>query len=173
MNYPFTIKLLNKNDPHEIEALERALFNSFKNSKDRSLEAIWDFNDSEQRIKIQIPYNDIEIMVALFDGSIVSGTAVNFNMSGRLQLEYFGFSIDKSEPGICEGLYLFNTYSDLNDLFFLLSTFRKHLYEFLISRNVRKVYATCSRRRLRNYRFLGFKDIDMKLVNEHLLAMDI
>jgi hypothetical protein len=103
-------------------------------------------------------------MVAETDGSIIAGSPLNFNMQEKPQLEYFDFKIDSSEPGICEGLLLFNTRISLNN-HLILPQLKEPIIRFLKSQQIRKIYGTCSKRRLRNYRFLGFKDIDMKLIN--------
>jgi len=165
-------KLLNKDDPLEIEEFERVFYKAFKNIADPSLEAVFDIDHSQRRIKTLIPYRNQEIMTARFEGSVIAASAVNFNMNAPLQLEKYGFSIDKTEDCICEGLFIFNVQPDLPFMF----AFKERLLQYLISQNIRKVYSTCSQKRIRGYRLLGFTDIDMGFFNgqkKYLLTMNL
>jgi hypothetical protein len=172
----FTIKLLNKSNLVEIENFERALFNAFETNLDPSLRAIWDINHSERKIKIGIPYSDIEIMTVKIGDTIMAASAINFNMNAGLQLEHFGFKINKKEIDICEALFIFNSYKDPKNLLQLHNAFMKELFEYLVSRKITRLFSTCSQKRIRGYRFLGFKDIDMKLFNgqkKYLLCIEV
>jgi hypothetical protein len=153
--------LLNKYDQSEMSEFERALFEAFKNVADPSLDAIWDIDRSEQKIKIRIPYADQEIMILRINGLIAAAASVNFNMSSKLQLEEFGFKINKDEKNICEGLFIFNIHPDLS----LAMAFKKRLIEYLILRNIKKFYGTCSEKRIKGYRLLGFNDIETRIFN--------
>lgn len=170
----FTMRILNRNDPAEIEAYEKALYSAFSKVVDSSLELIWDIDTKKKRIKTRIPYDYQQIMVACIGEVIVGGSALNLNMNAKLQLEEFGFEIDKSEEGICEALLLFNNHMTL-DSQILLPQFKNSLLEYLHSKNIKKVYGTCSQRRIRSYRFLGFLDVDQRTVNnqkEYLLVVN-
>jgi hypothetical protein len=172
----FTIKLLNKSNLTEIENFERAFFDAFENIADSSQKAIWDINYVEKTIKFRIPYNDIEIMTLKVDDTIVAASAINFNMKAGLQLEHFGFIINKNEIDICEALVLFNNYKDPKNLLQLHAAFKKELFGYLVSQRIKKIFATCGQKRIRGYRFLGFKDIDMKQFNgqkKYLLCIEV
>lgn len=164
--------LLKKNDPLEIEEFERVFYKAFKNISDPSLEAVFDIDCSEKRIKTKIPYSNQEIMIARINSDIVAASAVNFNMKEPLQLEKYGFSIDKNEDSICEGLFVFNIHTNLQ-LFF---AFKECFIKYLISQNIRKIYSTCSQKRIRGYRLLGFRDIEayfFKGQKKYLLTMNL
>ncbi len=168
-----TIRLLDKSNPDELAAYEKALYLAFSSIQDRSLDLIW--NMGKKRIVTKIPYCSQQIMIAETNNSIIAGLALNFNMQEKLQLEYLGFQINKSEDGICEALLLFNTQVSVNS-HLVLYELQKHLLSFLKSQHIRKVYGTCSKRRIRGYRSLGFRDIDTREVNnvpEYLLVYDI
>ncbi len=158
-----TIRLLDTTNPDEIAAFENTVYMAFSSVIDPSLEVIWNIDYRKKRISTKIPYSSQKIMVVEIEGSIIAGFALNFNMQEKLQLEYFDFKIDKNEPGICEGLLLFNTQISLNNNL-IFPEIREPLTSFLKSQQINKTYGTCSKRRIRGYRFLGFKDIDMKLV---------
>jgi hypothetical protein len=153
---------LNISDPSEIAEFESALYDAFKNISDPSLEAIWDIDRSGRKIKTRIPYADQDIMVVRINGSIAAAASVNLNMGGTLQLEEFGFTIDKNEQNICEGLFIFNIHPDLA----LAIAFKKNFFEYLALRDIKKIYGTCSEKRIKGYRLLGFNDVEMRIFRD-------
>lgn len=159
-----TIRLLDTTIPEEIAAYEKAVYMAFSSVLDPTQEVMWNINYAKKRISTKIPYSSQKVMIAEIDGSIIAGFGLNFNMQEKLQLEYLGFKIDSSEPAICEGLLLFSTQISFNS-YPILYQIQEPLTSFLKSQHIKKVYGTCSKRRIRGYRFLGFKDIDMKLIN--------
>ncbi len=170
-----TVRLLDTTNPEEIAAYEKAVYMAFSSVQDPSQEIIWNIDYPKKRISTKIPYSSQKIIIAEIDGSIIAGFALNFNMQEKLQLEYLGFKIDRSEFGICEGLLLFNTQVSFNN-HLILPEIKEPLIRFLKSQNIKKTYGTCNKKRIRGYRFLGFKDIDMKLISgipEYLLVYEI
>lgn len=170
-----TIRLLDTTNPEEIAAYEKTVYMAFSSVLDPSQEVMWNIDYPKKRLSTKIPYSSQKIMIAETEGSIIAGFALNFNMQKTLQLEYLGFKIDRNEPGICEGLLLFNTRLSLNS-HLVLSEIKEPLIRFLKSQQIKKAYGTCSKRRLRGYRFLGFKDIDTKTINgvqKYLLVYDL
>lgn len=170
-----TIELLDTDNMAQIEAYEKAVYSAFSRVVDSSLDLIWVIDRVNKRIKTGIDYPDQRIMVVRVNDDIVAGSAINLNMKKRLQLENFGFSIDKNENCICEGLLLFSNQILIND-HFLMIDLKEKLFCYLKEQKIRKVYSTCSQKRIRNYRFLGFKDIDCKKsgdVRKYLLVYNI
>lgn len=170
-----TIELLNTNSIVQVEAYEKAVYYAFSRIIDSSLDLIWKIDRDNKRIRTGIDYHDQRIMIVRFGEDIIAGTAINLNMEKKLQLEHFGFLIDKSESGICEGLLLFSNQISI-DNHLLLVDLREKLIDYLEGQKIRRVYSTCSQKRIRNYRFLGFKDIDSKKNGddiEYLLMYDV
>jgi hypothetical protein len=156
--------ILDTGNAEEIERFERTLYRVFGDDEPEVRRLIREYDHKNRRMRFKIPYASCEIYAAKIGRRIVSGVAMNYNMRDRLEIEMLGFTVDKSEPGICEGFALFNT-----QMFFgrtlVANEFRKFVMEKLRARNVSKCYATCSAARLRGYRFLGWNDIDSREIN--------
>ena len=146
-----TARLLDTTNPEEIAAYEKAVYMAFSSVQDPSQEIIWNIDYPNKRISTR------SLTVARDNHSgnrwfNNCGFALNFNMQEKLQLEYFDFKIDRSEPGICEGLLLFNTQVSFNN-HLILPEIKDPLIRFLESQNIKKTYGTCSKKRIRGYRF--------------------
>ncbi|GAG10686.1 unnamed protein product, partial [marine sediment metagenome] len=110
-----TFSILDITEQEEIFAYERALYRAFSATESIILEQIWDFNKKEKRVRTKIPYSSQEIYTARIGGRIIAGAAMNYNIENTLQLEMIGFTIDKTEENICEGLALFNLQMVVDD----------------------------------------------------------
>jgi len=98
----------------------------------------------------------------MLGGRIISGVAVNVNSKETMQLEMMGFTIDKSGGGVCEGLGIFNlqVFEGVNPIIFLMRDFAFRRVKEL---DIKKLYGTCSEKKLRGYSILGWKPIDERI----------
>ena len=166
---------LDSTNIEEVIKYERSLYRAFSNTDIKTLDAIWDFDKRHKRLRTKIPYPSQEVYIAKLDGAIIAGAAINFNMDEKLQLETFGFSVDKTGKHICEGLGIFSlqVFSGLNPVALQL---RDTSYDILRGKGIKKVYGTCSQRRLRGYQIQGFTAIDELVFRgekKYLLMTDI
>lgn len=151
--------MLDVKNPEDVAAYERALYRAFSAAGSIVLDRIWEFDRKNRRAKTRVAYEGQEIYAARAGDAIIAAAAMNYDMTRPLQLEMIGFTVDKSETGVCEGLALFS-----------LDTFAGHaavslrLKDYTFSmvrrRHIRTMYATCSQRRLGGYRRLGWREID-------------
>ncbi len=153
---------LDRGNPDEIADYERALFRAFEGTEIKTLAEIWDFDAKNRRLRARIPYRDQRISVARFHDALIAGVAVNINMHAPLQLELMGFSIDKEEPAICEGLGIFSL-QVLAGVTPVALGLRNHAFSRMREYGIRKTYGTCSSKKLRGYQLLGFKTIDQRV----------
>jgi len=113
-----------------------------------------------------LDYNDIECYAVLNNGKIAIAGSVNYNTSKKLQLEEMGFKINKNNNNFCEGLILYSTKNSDGIDFINAST---KLFEFIknimISKNIKYVYGTCSRKLKAMYSLLGYDVVDRLIVN--------
>jgi hypothetical protein len=153
------LSTLNIKNENEVVQYERALFRAFSSTDIITLDAIWDFDIPRERYRPKIPYQSQEIYIAKLRGEIVAGAAMNFYVEEELQLEMIGFSIDKTEKHICEGIGIFNLqiFGGMNVIALQL---RDYSYDRLREKNIERIYGTCSEKRLRGYQLLGFQAID-------------
>ena len=167
--------LLNTGDPEAVAQYERALFRAFYPMEEPLLARLREADTGARRMRLCIPYRDMDIFAARFDGTIIAGAAINYNCDALLQLERTGFSIDKTKQGICEGLAIFNTrsFAENHPVMFELGAF---VYKELRRRNVKTVYGTCVTRLLKGYTLLGFREIASRELTSstiHLLEKDV
>ena len=166
---------LNADDPEAVMQYERALFRAFYPMDDPLLARIRQADVVLKRMRLCIPYRDMDVFVARFDGTIIAGAAINYNCGAPLQLERIGFTIDKTRPGICEGLAIFNTRSFAGNhpvMFELGATIHKELKR----KKIRVTYGTCSSRLLKGYCLLGFREIACRQLTSstiHLLEKEV
>jgi len=152
---------LDHENPDEVASYEKALFRAFYNKNSPIESLIWDADVKAKRLTSKIPYKNQDIIIARLADLIIGGVAVNYAMQEKLQLELLGFEIDKTEPDICEGRALFNTHIfDTSTLVAL--EMKEFMFNHLKKKNITKVYANCSEKRLRGYLILGWKEIGSK-----------
>jgi hypothetical protein len=166
--------VLDTSDERQRALYERALFRAFS-TPSVVLEQVWEFDRKSRRARTAVPYGSQEIYVAWLEGVVVAGVAVNFNTRDRLQLEMMGFSVDKNEPGLCEGLALFN-HRLFADSSMVALGLRDFSLERLKARGVTRLYGTCTERKLRGYRVLGWEPIDSREFTRgrvYLIAQDM
>jgi hypothetical protein len=163
-----TFTTLDTSDMNEVEQYEKAFFRAFSRyyPDDPTLDIIWNVNKQEKRISTKISYDDQEIYVARLDDSIIGGVAVNYNLHRQWQLEMLGFSIDKSQKNICEGLALFNlqVFHGANPIALLL---RDYGFDLFKQKGIEKVFGTCDAHTVRGYSILGFEIVEMKEFGTH------
>ncbi len=141
----FIFSVLDIANDRDTFAYERALYRAFASST--NLDRIWDTDHTTRRIVTKIPYESQKIYVAKTGERIVAAAAINFEVASPFQLEFEGFSIDKSAPGACEILQMFCLLDVLSSAS-LLKSFTKFFLERMIAGGAKKMYGTCSERRV-------------------------
>lgn len=172
---PLTFSILDINNQDEVAQFERILFRVFRDDEFELRKLVRDYDFKNKRMRFKIPYSSLEIYIAKIGDSITSGVAINYNTEDLFEVEMLGFSIDKNEEGICEGFGLFNTHLFMGDML-TAAEFRKYLLKQMIKRDATKCYGTCSQNKIRAYRFLGWKDIDSRVINgikKYLIVSDV
>jgi hypothetical protein len=159
-----TICDLDIQNTKKVVQYERALFRAFYGIKGSAMDLFWNIDKKNRRISAKIPYSDQKIFIADLDDEVIAGVAINLNISALLQLEMLGFSIDKAEPFIAEGLALFNTQTFPGSESVIIKL-RDYMDKKVDEFHIRKVYGTCSERLLRGYKILGWKVLDEKVIN--------
>lgn len=152
---------------------ERALYRAFGPSE--ILERIWTIDRQSKRTVAKIPYDTQEIYTASTGERIVAAAAVNFRVGSPLQLELEGFSIDKAAPGVCEIIQMF-CLLDVMSSATLLRSFTRFFLEKLLVKGAKKMYGTCSERRVRPYQAIGLRvigELVYKGEKVFLLEMDL
>lgn len=139
---------------------EKAMYKAFSGSEIKTLNKIWEFDKANHRLKTIIPYESQKIFCTRLEGALVSAVAININIKETFQLEMMGFKVEKCE-GVAEGLGLFNfpVLSNLQPMALLLKDYAFSLVE---SWGIKKMYGTCSEKKLRGYKLLGWVPIDKK-----------
>lgn len=156
---PVTFETLDTSRPDELERYERSLYRAFRATPSIVLEQIWNFDHKTLRVKARIPYSSQLVYIGRSGKSIIAGAAMNVDMSQALQLEMVGFSIDKTEPGVCEGLSLF-TLRMFNGDRLIGAGLKEYAYPLMVRAGVRIIYGTCNKRRLRGYMNLGYEPVN-------------
>lgn len=167
--------LLDSNDSESVAMYERALFRAFYPMDDPLLERLRKADRGLQRMKLCIPYQDMDVFIARFDGNIIAGAAINYNCSAPMQLEQCGFTINKLREGVCEGLAIFNlrSFADHRPVMFELGAL---IHTELRRKKMKVIYGTCAPRLLKGYQLLGFREIaHRKLTSStiHLLEKNV
>lgn len=167
--------VLDTNNKAEVAQFEQTLFKVFRDDEPEVRKLIREYDFENKRMRFKIPYSSLEIYIAKIGEKITSGVAINYNTDSLFEVEMLGFAIDKNEKGVCEGLGLFNTQLFMGDLL-TAAEFRKYGLEQMLKKGVTKCYGTCSRDKLRAYKFLGWKDIDSRVINgikKYLIVTDV
>jgi len=172
---PLKFSILDTNNKDEVANFERTLFQVFRDDEFEFRKLVREYDFENKRMRFKIPYSSLEIYIAKIGNKITSGVAVNYNTDSQFEVEMLGFTIDKNEKGICEGLGLFNTQLFMGDML-TAAEFRKYVLKQMLKREVTKCYGTCSQDKLRAYKFLGWKDIDSRVINgikKYLIVTDV
>jgi hypothetical protein len=171
----FDIALLDTADPGQVTAYERALFRAFSSVITGTTDPVFLIDWRARRLRTRLSYASQEILVVRKADAILAGTAINFDLVNTLQLEMLGFSIDKAQPGVCEALALFSLLDPLSSAAVLKKVFAILLQRFA-DKGIRRIYGTCSQRRLRSYQIIGFATTDQTVVQgqaEYLLELGL
>jgi hypothetical protein len=174
-----TYARMNTNDPGEIAEFERALFLAFEPTLDLpGLDLIWDVDLPARRIRQKVPYANLWIQVVRLDGVFMAAGVVNLDVKTPWQIEMLGFTIDKTEPGICEVLVIFNNQRLLGDTSMsIVDAIGVKIIEDIKPRyGIQKMYATCGTPKLENYLLWGWREMghrDFSGSREHLLEVRI
>lgn len=151
-------EILNTSILKNIEEYEAILYQAFKNTDIETLGHIWEFDHQKQRLRAKIPYESQKIFVARCEKKIVSGVAINTNIDKPFQLEMMNFKISK-DVGVAEGLGVFNLpfMSGYMPVTILL---KDYAFKIIEEMGIKVIYGTCSEKKLRGYKLLGWKPID-------------
>lgn len=167
--------VLNSNDPAAVAEYERALFKAFYPMEEPLLARLRKSDVGKGRMQLCIPYRNMDVFMARFDGSVIAGAAINYNCDAPMQLERRGFTIDKSRGGIAEGLAIFNlrSFADHYPVMFELGAM---IHKELRRRKMKVIYGTCAKRLLKGYTLLGFREIASRQLTSstiHLLEKNV
>ncbi len=154
-----SFELLQLDDPDERAKYERSLYRAFATHQTEIYEELWEVDRRQKRLRTRIPYGGQEIFVCKFLGEVISGAAINYNLADTLRLEQVGFTVDKSQPNICEGFALFNLNFFVGNRSIALNH-QRYVLEQLRQRGVERAYGTCSPKRRRGYEIMGFEFLD-------------
>jgi hypothetical protein len=174
MNYLHNIELLDKNDPASIHEYEHALYRAFSKSYIKTLHYIWDIDHIGKKIKTKVTYHGQEIFVIKMGEKIIAAIAINHGINDLFQLEMMGFKFDKSN-NVCEVLHIFNLY-DATEGITIMKSLSTYVLNNLKLRGIKLIYGTCSEKRLRSYKFIGFNTINQHHFNgenKYLLEMKL
>ena len=90
-----TLSELDTDNAELIKNYERALYRAFSDTDIRSIPYIADYDHRSRRLRSHIPYSDQRIFAARVRETVLAAVALNTNLNAPLQLETFGFTIDK------------------------------------------------------------------------------
>lgn len=176
MNHGRRTRLLNRDDPAEIAAYERAFHAGFaKASHNRLVRWLWEWDDAEQRLRARIPYAEQDIWV-LPDarGGVDAAIAVNLDLRA-LQAAGYGFVAPPAAPGerFCEFLTFFTVGNFSLTGKFPLWT---EMFADLHARGYTHALATTAPKVLPLYRWMGAQEIERKDIEgevRHFLRFDL
>ncbi len=154
-----TLDITNEKD---IVEYERAMFRAFQNTEIITLPEIWEYDRKAKRLRTKIPYRNQIIYIARLFDAIVAGTAINYNMHEPLQLEMIGFSIDKSDEHICEGLGVF-CLQVFHETIPIGIQLKDYAFAQIAQKGIKTMYGTCSPKKLPGYVQLKFEVIDERV----------
>lgn len=176
MNPARRTRLLSREDPTEIVAYERAFYRGFeKAAHNRLVRWLWEWDDTERRLRTRIPYAEQEIWV-LPDAAGGVDAAIAVNLALRtLQAAAYGFAVPALGPGTrcCEFLTFFTVGNYSLAGKFPLWT---EMFADLHVRGYTHALATTAPKILRLYRWMGAQEIGRKEIEgevRHLLLFDL
>jgi hypothetical protein len=165
------IRELNTTDENDLKMYEEAMYKAF--FYDRRVDEDTDciFDHRKKRCIFKIPYTKQYILIAQLGNVLIAGICVNFDTK-LMQIELYGYTITKNEK-ICEILHIFNN-SGSNGTTIILK-FKEFILEKLKNEGFKKIYSTCSERRVRQYESMGFTIEKRSEISnlEHLMSMNI
>lgn len=156
----FTFKELDPANESELGAYEKAIYRAVAGTTE--LDGVCVIDRASKRIRLKIPYETQKTFLVKLGGRVVAGMAANMATEGLLQLEMEGFRIDKAGNDFCEVLFLFCS-MDWKHSATILESLSGMMLHYLMSRKIKRVYATCSARKVRPYQALGFRIIDERM----------
>lgn len=164
----YTFEIFDHKDQMSLIELEKKIYTAFvekiPNNWVQSKYQIIDDN----RLRPNISYNKQHIFLMKKENTIVSAIGLHFNTDGALELEDFGFKIDKT--AICEGLFFFTDGPGVSKTI-RLKEFVKYIIDFLKRKNIRYWYGTCDRSLTKLYKYFGCKVIDSTHYNESVIDL--
>jgi hypothetical protein len=163
-----TFANLNTEAPGEVAEFERALYQAFAKSlaTDPIVKYVWDVDVPAQRIRTKVPYTRQLIHVARLDGVIAAAGAANLDLTGPWQLDMLGFTIDKTQPHICEALMIFNNQRDFGEQSMSLfeTVGREMVAQLKRAHGIRRVYGSCPPSKLQGYLLYGWREIGSRVI---------
>jgi len=176
MNPGRRTRLLDRANPDEIVAYERAFYTGFeKAAHNRLVRWLWAWDDAARRLGTRIPYAEQDIWV-LPDAADDVDAAIAVNLELRtLQAAAYGFEVPALGPGarFCEFLTFFTVGN-----FSLVGKFPlwTEMFADLHARGYTHALATTSPKILCLYRWMGAQEIGRKEIEgevRHLLLFDL
>lgn len=169
-------RLLDRGNPDEVAAYERAFYLGFEKAvHNRLVRRLWEWDDAARRLRTRIPYAEQEIWVMPdAAGGVDAAIAVNLEMR-TLQAAGFGFDIPALGPGarFCEFLTLFTVGNRSLTGKFPLWT---EVFADLHARGYTHALATTAPKLLRLYLWIGGKELGRKEIEgevRHLMLFDL
>ena len=167
-------RLLNRDDPAEIAAYERAFYTGFERAKhNRLVRWLWEWDDDARRLRTRISYAEQAIWV-LPDaaGGVDAAIAVNVTLR-TLQAAGYGFAAPPVAGRTCEFLTFFTVGN-----FSLTGKYPlwKEMFADLHAQGFAVALATTAPRVLPLYRWMGAEEIGRREIEgevRHFLRFDL
>lgn len=151
-------------EPALLEEYEKKLYDAFRDDLyfQKQYTVI---ENNRMRIKL-IPFEDLYILGAVKEGRLAAAITGHMNMENRLQLEDLGFTINKHEGKISEGLTFYIS-EDLGEgMLAVLGSFLETVIAELKKREITAIYSTCSGKMLNMYGMFDFEAIDSRVIED-------
>jgi len=163
-------------DDNDIIEYEKGLYQSYSQKDSDG----WIFNNykiiDNCRLQPNINYNDLVVYGYKDNDRLIAGSAINYNMNSKMQLEEMGFKIENKEKKFCEGINLFATVDMTENLMLVVGDFHDMIVRDIKKRGVDFIYGTCEDKIKGMYSIFGWDilySIELKNVKEFLMIFDI
>lgn len=153
-------EIINNLNENELEDYEKKLYIAYSNHDlvKKNHQII-----NNNRLRPNIPYNDLKIFIAKRNHNIIAAMTINTN-TDNLQLVNNGFTKPEGK-NFYEGLHLFMLEKNVNTFNILTDMFNEVVVPFLKQNNITIIYSTCSQELVGLYEMADWEvvsDIEMK-----------